>query len=118
MRSSSTSGAGGSKAHHEACGGYAADLPSLSRPRQFLAADLTSARSVSTHGYKLMLARHPSAAEVSDAPVGCEGTVTAYVATAVPVTPGTTGERHFAAGADGTIYWDMDERFADPKPLQ
>lgn len=104
-------------AHHAACGGFAPDLPSLSRPEQFLDGDLTAARAVTHDGYTVTLARHPDATDVSTEIAGCEGSVNAYVATAVPVTPGTSGERHFAATPDGAIVWDLDGTFANPQPL-
>jgi uncharacterized RDD family membrane protein YckC len=106
------------RVYQQVCGGYATDLLALSRPSQFLAADLTTAETVTKSGYNITLMRHSKATAISNAPQGCEGAVSSYVATAVPVTIGSTGTRYFATVADGTVYYDTDERFSDPKPLR
>jgi len=108
----------GQVAHLAACGGFAPDLPSLSRPEQFLAEDLTGAPVVTYHGYTITVIRDGSATDVPTDKPGCEGSINAYTATAVPVTQGTSGERHFSATPDGAIVWDLDGTFENPQKLQ
>ena len=105
-------------AYHSACGGFAPDLPSLSRPTEYLAADFTTGQTVTKSGYTITLARLSDAAEVSNDLRGCEGAVNAFVAIAAPVTPGSTGTRYFATNTSGTIYQDTNDSFTNPTAVR
>ena len=106
------------QAYLQACGGYAPNLPALASPTRFLSADLTGAGTVSKSGYQVTLRPASDGLAVLDAPRGCEGAVTAYVARAVPVTAGSSGVRYFTTNATGTIYWDINETFANATVLK
>jgi uncharacterized RDD family membrane protein YckC/type II secretory pathway pseudopilin PulG len=105
------------RAYQGACTGYATDLPSLGSPTRFLTEDLTGASTVTSSGYRISLRPDVRAIEIPGPPRGCEGAVTAYVARAVPESPGT-GTRCFGTGADGAIYWYSDAQFTDPHRLE
>lgn len=90
-------------------GGYAVLLATLAAPCPggtdgFISPDLGSDPSTKS-GYTVTLAAGAGAAA---GPNDCNGTATqtAYYATAVPVTVGTTGNRGFATNAAGTIWQD------------
>jgi prepilin-type N-terminal cleavage/methylation domain-containing protein len=72
----------------------------------FISPDLNT-NGVTKSGYVLASVAHPD----SDAgPNDCNGTptVTAYYATALPLTFGTTGDRGFATMASAIIYFTVD----------
>jgi prepilin-type N-terminal cleavage/methylation domain-containing protein len=91
-------------------GGYAASLAVLATPcgtgtQGFISPDLKLDPSIKS-GYTVTLAQGSGAAlGVND----CNGTppYTAYYGTAVPVTFGSTGQRSFATGAHGTIFFTV-----------
>jgi uncharacterized RDD family membrane protein YckC/type II secretory pathway pseudopilin PulG len=106
------------EAYHRACGGYAPTLPALASPSQFLAADLTGASSVSHNGYTLTVGSATDAETVLTTISGCEGAVSAYFASATPITFGSTGTRYFAINISGVIFWDDDSSFRNARVLQ
>jgi hypothetical protein len=69
----------------------------------FISPDLAS-NGVIKSGYTVTLADGAGAADVA---LDCNGVMsrTAYYATSVPVTQGTTGNRSFATNAAGTIFF-------------
>jgi prepilin-type N-terminal cleavage/methylation domain-containing protein len=90
-------------------GGFAPLLATLATPcpastAAFISPDLSIDPAVKS-GYTVTMA---AAAVSSPGPLDCNGTatVTAYYATAVPVSAGTSGLRGFASSASGAIFFD------------
>jgi len=103
----------GEISYSSACGnnGYATAFATLGVPppggtQAFLSADMTSAVSPQKSGYNYTVAAGLGAGA---GPNDCNGTATAttYYSTAVPVTPGTTGNRAFATNTAGAIWQDV-----------
>ncbi len=102
-------------------GGFADGLQTLGIPcpggtAPFLSPDLTTAAAVDKSGYTVtMVAGAGSAA----GPLDCNGTasITAYYATAVPVTLGSTGTRAFATNQGGSVWQDADGSGAPGEPF-
>ena len=103
----------GEIAYSSACGnnGYAVLFATLGVPppggsQAFLSPDLTAAVSPQKSGYNYTLAAGLNAAA---GPNDCNGTGTqsTFYSTALPVTPGTTGNRAFATNTAGTIWQDV-----------
>ena len=103
--------------YHQTCGGYARNLPALTRPQQFLSPELAEAETVLRSGYHVSVMVTNEATVIANAVNGCEGAVTGYIAYAVPERPGTTGTRYFAADASG-IYEDESASFDKRTPLK
>jgi len=82
----------------------------------FISADLKTDPSVKS-GYNIVLANGAAAV----GPADCNTTLTnfGYYATAIPVSPGTSGSRSFATDAGGTIFQDTAAggAAAPPYPL-
>ena len=72
----------------------------------YLSADLTYANPAVKSGYTVTLAAsvNPAGAAVANPGPNCAGAVNAFYASAVPVTPGTTGQRAFATDTQGSIW--------------
>jgi prepilin-type N-terminal cleavage/methylation domain-containing protein len=91
-------------------GGYAASYAILGTPptgttEAFISPDLGHAAPVIKSGYNFTLG--PGAGSVAGPLDGAgTATITAWVATAVPQTFGTTGTRGFAVNAGGTVWQD------------
>ena len=93
-------------------GGYADALTDLApnycgaNTQGFISPDLGLATQVKSGYTVTMVAATSGVAGPND----CAGnpTITAYYATAVPLTVGTTGSRGFATLANGTIYFTLD----------
>ena len=92
-----------------ASGGYAVLLATLATPckgsaQGFISPDLATDPSIKS-GYTVAVVAGAAAVNVAN---DCNGTMsqTAYYATAVPITVGTTGNRGFATTAAGTIFFD------------
>jgi prepilin-type N-terminal cleavage/methylation domain-containing protein len=89
-------------------GGYAASYEILGTPptgttEAFISPDLGHAAPVTKAGYVFTLG--PAAGAVAGPNDGAgNATVTAWLATAVPQTPGTTGTRGFAVNTSNTIW--------------
>jgi prepilin-type N-terminal cleavage/methylation domain-containing protein len=91
-------------------GAYAVLFPTLANgPRGsstgFLSTDLTGSPAPEKSGYRYTLA---AGADGRPGPDDCNGTPTntAYYASAVPTTPGTTGRRGFATNQERGIWQD------------
>jgi ribonuclease-3 len=90
-------------------GGYAPGFLTLGTPppgsaQTFLSDDLGRQAAPVKHGYNFALAA--GAGSAAGAP-DCNGapTITAYLATAVPQTPGSTGNRSFAVNMNASIWY-------------
>jgi len=103
----------GEIAYSSACGqnAYASAFATLGVPppggtQAFLSPDLTGAVNPQKSGFVYTLAAGAGSAA---GPNDCNGTptVTTYYAAAVPLTPGSTGNRAFATNAAGTIWQDV-----------
>ena len=92
-------------------GGYAILLATLAdacpgSSQGFISPDLSADPSTKS-GYEIVLADGAAAADVAN---DCNAVMsrTAYYATALPITVGTTGNRGFASSAAGTIFFKAD----------
>jgi prepilin-type N-terminal cleavage/methylation domain-containing protein len=105
----------GQSAYSSSCahGGYASSLSDLARAapgatQGFVSPDLKTDPSVKS-GYTVALFKEPGAATIGTAGATCNGStvapVSAYEATADPVTAGATGTRYFATDIRGTIFF-------------
>ena len=105
-------------------GGYATDLADLVRPSPlsglgFLSPDL-AINGVRKSGYIYNLAKNndPTTADVVQP--SCNGAAapraTSFFASAVPIAPGSTGNRHFATDTPGTIYVAAGAPVPNPIP--
>jgi type IV pilus assembly protein PilA len=108
-------------AYASTCGhdAFAASLPVLAKPSKdgdgpFLDQSLAGT-APQVHGYVVTMA---AGAGATAGPADCHGapTVTAFYATAVPMTWGTTGTRSFAINADGTV-WMTTSAAAPSEPF-
>jgi len=93
-------------------GGYARDFRTLGTPpppggQAFISQDLGGSNTPQKTGYNFTLGAGAGSAA---GPNDCNGTATisAWYATAVPQTVGTTGSRGFAVTGGGTIWADTD----------
>ena len=101
-------------------GGYAATFVVLGTPpapggQGFISADLGTSATPQKSGYNFaLIAGAGSAAGPND----CNGTatITAFYATGVPMTNGTTGTRSFAVNAGNTI-WQLTGGTAPAEPF-
>ncbi len=102
--------------YSSSCGGngYAVTLADLLLPPAgstagFISPDL-STNGVTKSGYTVTLAADVSAVVVTPASQACNApanaAVSAYFASATPVTVGSTGQRSFATDVRGTIYFN------------
>jgi uncharacterized RDD family membrane protein YckC len=98
------------------CGGYAPDLAELTRRGSVAFEDVTGS-SFRRSGYTITMETPQGAVAVANPPAGCIGTVSDYLAQAVPVTPGSTGLRYFATDGGGAILQDSNATFANATPL-
>ena len=89
-------------------GGYAIDLQTLKNPcgvgvgQGFLPPDMTGSNLVLKSGYNVALAT----ASAGNGPIDCNNVQTEldYVGTAVPASPGSTGNRYFGVTAAATVF--------------
>lgn len=103
-------------------GGYAATLPTLAIPcgaaggPPFLSPDMTTAAAVVKSGYTVTLANGAGAVA---GPVDCNATpsTTGYYASAVPVSPNSSGLRTFATNQGGTVWQNATGGAAPPEPF-
>jgi len=114
--------ASGEISYSSACGnnGYATAFATLGVPppggsQAFLSLDLTNAVNPQKSGFVYTLAAGLGAAAGTN---DCNGTatITAYYATGVPQTNGTTGTRSFAVNAGNTI-WQLTGGAAPTEPF-
>jgi len=103
----------GEVSYSTACGGnaFATALPTLGVPppggsEAFLSLDLTALANPQKSGFIFSLAAGLGA---NAGPLDCNGTATqtTYYATAVPTTPGLTGNRAFATSSGHAIWQDV-----------
>jgi prepilin-type N-terminal cleavage/methylation domain-containing protein len=82
----------------------------------FLPPDLTGAAVVQKSGYTIRMG--PSLGAVAG-PVDCNGnpTQTGFYAWAEPLTPGTTGNRAFAAVSPSNVIWQVNGATAPTEPF-
>jgi len=95
------------QAYASKCNAYAPTLTELAAAGNFLSADLASAVSVTKSGYQITMTIGMGNFLLPSPPAGCTSPGTAFYATAVPLTVGTTGSRAFATDEPGTIWQDM-----------
>lgn len=111
-------------AYSSSCGnnGYAPTLIVLGTPPPpgaptpgFISADLGTVASPQKSGYTFTMAAGAGSAA---GPNDCNGTatVTAYYATSIPQTFGTTGGRSFATNANNTV-WQVNAAAAPTEPF-
>ena len=109
-------------AYSAACGNgaYAATFVVLGTPpspggQGFISADLGTAVAPQKSGYNFTLGGGAGSAA---GPNDCNGTatITAYLATGIPMTNGTTGTRAFAVNAGNTI-WQLTGGAAPTEPF-
>jgi prepilin-type N-terminal cleavage/methylation domain-containing protein len=109
-------------AYSAACGNgaYAATYVVLGTPpspggQGFISADLGTAVAPQKSGYNFTLGGGAGSAA---GPNDCNGTatITAYLATGIPMTNGTTGTRSFAVNAGNTI-WQLTGGAAPTEPF-
>ncbi|MCC7009338.1 MAG: prepilin-type N-terminal cleavage/methylation domain-containing protein [Acidobacteria bacterium] len=91
-------------------GGYAATYEILGTPptgttEAFISADLGHAAPVDKSGYRFVLGAGAGSIAGPNDGAG-RATITAWLATAIPQTAGTTGTRGFAVNASNTIWQD------------
>src|ERR1700681_2525884 len=110
-----------------ASGGYAVTLTDLAKlpagsNASFISPDMGSSNPITKSGYvvQLFLDANPSTnAAVTLAASTCNGSgnaASSYFASAVPVTPGSTGQRYFATDSRGTIFFNNAAVIANPIP--
>jgi prepilin-type N-terminal cleavage/methylation domain-containing protein len=109
-------------AYSAACGNgaYAGDYVILGTPpvaggEGFISLDLGSSTTPQKSGYNFTMGVGAGSAA---GPADCNGTatITAYLATAIPQTNGTTGTRSFAVNAGNTI-WQLPGGAAPTEPF-
>ena len=112
----------GQVAYSASCGqnGYASSFPILGTPapgtsQGFISADLGSVPAPQKSGYNFTMGAGAGSAA---GPNDCNGTatITAYYASATPMTMGTTGTRSFAVNAGNTI-WQLPGAAAPGEPF-
>ena len=101
-------------------GGYAASYAVLGTPptgttEAFISADLGHAAPVNKSGYTFALGAGAGSVAGPNDGAGT-ATITAWLSTAVPQTPGTTGTRGFAVNAGNTI-WQNTAGTAPTEPF-
>jgi len=105
-------------------GGYATDLADLVKPAPasghgFLSPDL-SVNGVRKSGYILAVAKNadPGTADVvlPTCNAAASPRATSFYSNAVPISPGTTGNRYFATDTPGTIYVSLGAALPNPIP--
>ena len=105
-------------------GGYATDLADLVKPSTasghgFLSPDL-AANGVRKSGYILAVRKNadPATTDVVLPTCNAAGSprASSFYASAVPVSPGGTGNRYFATDTPGTIYFSIGGAIPNPIP--
>jgi type IV pilus assembly protein PilA len=93
-------------------GGYATTLVVLAAPcsgsaQGFISPDLATDPSLKS-GYTVALASATAGVDLTATDCNGQTVQTDYFATALPITPGTTGGRGFGSTASGTIFFTTD----------
>ena len=94
------------QAYATKCNGFAPDLPELLNAGSFLSPDLAWGVTVNKSGYQFTMTVGAGNSLLAAPPAGCTGTGTTYLATAVPLSVGSSGQRGFATDEPGTIWQD------------
>ena len=89
------------------CNGYAPVLTELSLAGSFLSPDMTSGPTVWKSGYTITMTAGAGNVVVPSPSAGCTASGTSYIATAVPMSLGTSGARGFATDQGGAIWQDV-----------
>ena len=89
------------------CNGYAPVLTELSLAGSFLSPDMTSGPVLSKSGYTITMTAGASNVVLPSLSAGCTGSGSSYIATAVPMSIGTSGSRGFATDEGGAIWQDV-----------
>jgi prepilin-type N-terminal cleavage/methylation domain-containing protein len=89
------------------CNGYAPVLTELSLAGSFLSPDMTSGPVLSKSGYTITLTAGAANLVLPSLSAGCTGSGSSYIATAVPMSIGTSGTRGFATDEGGAIWQDV-----------
>ena len=113
----------GQAAYSSSCanGGYATTLADLFRAPSggtgFISPDLASNGTVKS-GYTIALSAGAGSATITTAANTCNGSaaaaVSVFFATAIPVTPGSSGTRYFGTDTRGTIFQNTAAVLAEP----
>lgn len=98
-------------------GRYAPTLPALGASVD-MGPDLSYSGTVAKSGYHVTLLAGPIDAPTPALAAECAGTTSAYTATAIPIEPGTTGQRFFRVDEKGIVSEATTSSFADASPLQ
>lgn len=105
-------------------GGYATDLADLVKPSPasghgFLSPDL-AVNGITKSGYILAVAKNGDPATTDVLLPTCNGAASprasSFYSNAVPVSPGSTGNRFFATDTPGTIYVNLGAAIPNPIP--
>ena len=83
-----------------------------------LSPDLGVADTVEKSGYRITMTAADGALDARQATPACQGTVTGFSATAIPVQPGETGVRFFMIDESGEVKQATSDTFADATPVQ
>jgi type IV pilus assembly protein PilA len=109
-------------------GGYAITLVDLAKlpagsNASFISPDMGAANPTTKSGYLVQLFLDGTAGVNPAVTLGaatCNGSgnaASSYFASAVPVTPGSTGQRNFATDARGTIFFNNAAAIVNPIPV-
>jgi prepilin-type N-terminal cleavage/methylation domain-containing protein len=89
------------------CNGYAPVLTELSLAGGFLSPDMTGGPVLSKSGYTITMTAGAANLVLPSPSTGCTASGSSYVATAVPMSIGTSGARGFATDEGGAIWQDV-----------
>ena len=89
------------------CNGYAPVLTELSLAGNFLSPDMTSGPVLSKSGYTITMTAGASNLVLPSPAAGCTASGSSYIATAIPMSIGTSGSRGFATDEGGAIWQDV-----------
>jgi type IV pilus assembly protein PilA len=89
------------------CNGYAPVLTELSLAGSFLSPDMTASATLYKSGYTITMAAGASNVVLPSQSAGCVASGSSYIATAVPISIGSSGTRGFATDEGGAIWQDV-----------
>jgi prepilin-type N-terminal cleavage/methylation domain-containing protein len=89
------------------CNGYAPVLTELSLAGSFLSPDMTASPTLYKSGYTITMTAGASNVVLPSQSAGCVASGSSYVATAVPISTGSSGTRGFATDEGGAIWQDV-----------
>jgi type IV pilus assembly protein PilA len=88
------------------CNGYAPVLTELRAAGDFLSPEMTTGVVLSKSGYTITMAAGAANLVLPSPSTGCTASGSSYIATAVPMSIGTSGSRGFATDEGGAIWQD------------